>query len=114
MANIHSKSEEFDEFKNPNYGRNECALERIFLEIVTTYFLLEILTSVIRYSLILNYQQLVKDRNGVLIQHVYQSVDARKRNMMTGIIVLILQVNAVSMGEDPSSLDISQPKRSLI
>ena len=39
------------------------------------------------------FQQLVKNRNGVLIQHVYQSVDVRKRNMMTGIIVLISQVN---------------------
>ena len=74
-------------------ARNGKMVRDLVLEIVTTYFLLEILTSVIRYSLILNYQQLVKDRNGVLIQHVYQSVDARKRNMMTGIIVLISQVN---------------------
>ena len=56
-----------------NYGRN--VMKRIFLEIVTTFFLLEMLTSVIRYSLILNYRQLVKDRNGVLIQHVCQARD---------------------------------------
>ena len=56
-----------------NYGRN--VMKRIFLEIVTTFFLLEMLTSVIRYSLILNYRQLVNDRNGVLIQHVYQARD---------------------------------------
>ena len=56
-----------------NYGRN--VMKRIFLEIVTTFFLLEMLTSVIRYSLILNYRQLVNDRNGVLIQHVCQARD---------------------------------------